>query len=179
MPSGVAARRYAQAVFEMADQAGTLDRWERDLRVLVDAFGDPAVAAFFASPKVPAEQKHALVRRLLGPDAEPLALNLAGLLIGRGRFAMLPQLYAAFEESLLARQGIALGDVTTAIPLDDQERAAVQQRLQALLGKEVQLRAHVDPEIIGGIIVRVGDQLIDGSVLSRLRALRERLVTAR
>lgn len=179
MPSGVAARRYAQAVFEMADQAGTLDRWERDLRRLADAFGDPAVAAFFASPKAPSEQKHTLARNLLGPEAEPLVLNLAGLLIERGRVALLPQLYAAFEELLLARRGIALGDVTTAIPLNDEERAAVRQRLKALLGKEVQVRAHVDPEIIGGIIVRVGDQLIDGSVISRLRALRERLVTAR
>lgn len=178
MPSGVAARRYAQAVFEIGDAAGTLERWERDLSRVVEALDDPRVAAFFASPKSPAARKREIVAQILGPGGEPLVANLVGLLIERGRLAMLPQLYADFHELLLARQGIAVGDITTAIPLGPDELAAVRGRLKALVGKELELRPHVDPEIIGGIIVRIGDSLIDGSVTSQLRRLRERLVSA-
>jgi F-type H+-transporting ATPase subunit delta len=179
MPSGVAARRYAQAVFEMADERGALDQWERDLGRLADALGDPAIAAFFASPKTPTAEKLATARRILGPDAQPLVANLTGLLIERGRFGLLPALYAAFHDMVLARRGIAVADVTTAVPLDAQERAIVQQRLRQVVGKDIELRTAVDPGIIGGIIARVGDQLIDGSVTSQLRRLRDQLVTAR
>ena len=179
MPSGVAARRYAQAVFEMADRAGTLERWERDLGTLADAFGDPLLATFFESPRSPAGEKRAMVQRLLGPDAEPLVLNLAALLIERRRLAMLPALYSAFREMLLERRGIAVAHVTTAVPLNEVEEDAVRQRLGALVGKQIELRTEVDPDIIGGIIARVGDQLIDGSVINQLRRLRERLVADR
>ena len=179
MPSGVAARRYAQAVFAMADRAGTLDRWERDLPSLADAFGDPLLATVVASPRTPEAEKRSTSQRLLGTDAEPLVLNMASLLIERGRLGMLPALYAAFRELMLERRGIAVAYVTTAVPLNEEEQAAVQRRLGALVGKQIELRAEVDPNIIGGIVARVGDQLIDGSVINQLRRLRERLITER
>ena len=179
MPSGAAIRRYSQAVFEMADQQGTLDAWERDLRSLAEAFENPQVAAFFASPQITASQKRATADQLLGPEAQPLTRNLIGLLIERGRIGALPQLYIAFHDRMLERQGIAVGEVTTAVPLGPDELALVRQRLRAMLGKDIEVRAVVDPEIIGGIVARVGDQLIDGSVIGQLRKLRERLVAQR
>ena len=179
MPSGMAARRYAQAVFEMAEQGGALDRWERDLSRLADALGDPTVAAFFDSPQIPTGEKRAAVGRLLGEEGQPLALNLAGLLIDRGRFRMMPGLYHAFHSMLLERRGIAVGELTTAVPLSDEELDFVKRHLRIIVGKEVEVRTIVDPDIIGGIIVRVGDQLIDGSVTSQLRKLRDRLAIPR
>lgn len=179
MPSGGAIRRYAQAVFEMADQQGTLDQWERDLRALDEAFGNPQVAAFFASPQITASQKRATADQILGPEAQQLARNLVGLLIERGRIGSLPQLYVGFHERMLERQGIAVGVVTTAVPLGLEEMALVRQRLAMMLGKEIEVRAVVDPNIIGGIVARVGDELIDGSVIGQLRKLRERLVAQR
>ncbi|MGN6562873.1 MAG: F0F1 ATP synthase subunit delta [Thermomicrobiales bacterium] len=179
MPSGTAARRYAQAVFELADEQGTLDRWERDLSILADAFGDPMVAAFFDNPQVPNTQKRETVARLLGPDGQQLTKNFAGLLIERGRFGAMRQIYNAFHDQVLARRGIAVGDVTTAVPLNDAELTFVRDRLSAIVGKDVEVRATVDPGIIGGIIARVDDQLIDGSVTNQLRKLRERLVARR
>ncbi len=179
MPSGAAIRRYAQAVFEMADQQGTLDAWERDLRSLAEAFENPQVAAFFASPQITASQKRATADQLLGPESQQLSRNLIGLLIERRRIGALPQLYTSFHDQMLEWQGIAVGVVTTAVPLGPEELALVRQRLGILLGKEIEVRAVVDPEIIGGIVARVGDQLIDGSVIGQLRKLRERLVAQR
>jgi F-type H+-transporting ATPase subunit delta len=179
VPSGAAVRRYAQAVFEIADEQGTLDRWERDLKALADAFGDPFVAAFFDNPQIPASEKRATADRLLGPAGQHLTRNLAGLLIERGRFNMMPRLYAAYHDLMLEREGIAVGEVTTAVPLNDDELAMVRRRLGAIVGKDVEVRAVVDPRIIGGIVARVGDQLIDGSVLNQLRRLREQLVAGR
>lgn len=175
VPGGAAARRYAQAVFEMANQQETLDGWERDLKSLAEAFENPDIAAFFDNPQVPVAEKRDLVRRLLGDEGQQLTLNLAGLLIERQRFGMLPHLYRTYHELLLQRLGIALGEVTTAVALDDEELDAIRRRLGERLGKEIELRPVVDPDIIGGLIVRVGDQLIDGSVISQLRKLRDRL----
>ncbi|MDP9372202.1 MAG: ATP synthase F1 subunit delta [Chloroflexota bacterium] len=179
MPSGTAARRYAQAVFEMADGGGTLDRWERDLGLLAGAMGDEAVADYLRNPQVPASQKRATVDRILGEEGQQLTRNLAALLIERGRLALLPQIYNSFHERLLERRGIAVGEVTTAVPLDEEELALVSRQLRTIVGKDVEIRQRVDPSIIGGIIARVGDQLIDGSVTSRLRRLREQLVARR
>ena len=172
----------------MADEQGTLDRWERDLKALAEAFNDPAVAVYFDSPQVPASQKLDLANRLLGPGAQPLARNLVGLLIERGRIRILPQIYTGFHDRMLERQGVAVGEVTTAVPLGPEELALVRRRLgavigkdievRAVVGKDVEVRAIVDPDIIGGIVARVGDQLIDGSVIGQLRKLRERLVAA-
>lgn len=178
MPSGAAVRRYAQAVFEMADEQGTLDRWEADLGRLAQAFAEPTVAAYFDSPQVPAHDKVTAANELLGPEAQPLARNLVALLIERGRIRILPRIYQDFHDRRLERQGIAVGEVTTAVPLSQEELALVRQRLGVLVGKDVELRSHVDPAIIGGIVARVGDQLIDGSVIGQLQKLRERLVTA-
>lgn len=178
MPSGGAVRRYAQAVFEMADEQGTLALWERDLSALAGAFADAQVAAYFESPQVPTAQKVDTANQLMGADAQPLARNLVGLLIERGRIGALPRLYADFHDRMLERQGIAVGEVTTAVPLGPEELALVRQRLAAVVGKDVEIRTVVDPEIIGGIVARVGDQLIDGSVIGQLRKLRERLVAA-
>jgi F-type H+-transporting ATPase subunit delta len=179
VPSGAAIRRYAQAVFEMADQQGALDAWERDLSALARAFENPQVAAFFDSPQITASQKRAAADEIIGPSGQQLARNLIGLLIERGRIGSLPQLYAAFHDRMLERQGIAVGEVTTAVPLGPEELALVRRQLGAMLGKEIEVRPVVDPDIIGGIVARVGDQLIDGSVIGQLRKLRERLVAQR
>jgi len=178
VPSGAAVRRYAQAVFELADEQGTLDQWERDLRSLAEAFQDPMVATYFDSPQVSAQQKLATAEQIIGPEAQPLMRNLVGLLIERRRIRDVPQVYNLFHDRLLERQGIAVGEVTTAVPLSPEEIELVRQRLGQVVGKRVEIRTTVDPEIIGGIVARIGDELIDGSVIGQLRKLRARLVAA-
>ncbi len=171
-----AAKRYAQAVVDLAKERGTLDAWYADLARLDELMRDPTAAQYFASPNIAPADKMRILDQVLA-NAQPETHNLARLLAERHRLDIVPQLFAIFAEARLAEQGIAIADVTTAEPLDPQEQTIVRAQLGRLVGKDVELRQHVDPGIIGGIVARVGDQLIDGSVVSQLRRLRARLAT--
>lgn len=178
MASGVA-KRYAQAVFSLAKEQGTLDQWQTDLALLNDVANDAGASAFLKNPTADGKQKIALLEAVLdksGGNAQ--AKNLARLLVEKQRLDIIPELYQIFEESMLAEQGIVYADVTTAEPLSEAGQTIVQEKLSELIGKQVRLRTKVDPSIIGGIIALVGDQLIDGSVINQLRQLRERLSAA-
>ena len=175
--ASAAAKRYAQAVLGLAKERGTLDAWQRDLKLLNDAMADPTVAAFLASPNVSEANKVQLVDYILA-QAQPEARNLAHLLIERQRIGVVPDLYRIYIEAVLAERGIAVAEVTTAEPLTIEEQQAVRAQLARIVGKEVELQMRTDPSIIGGIVARVGDQLIDGSVVNQLRRLRARLAAS-
>jgi F-type H+-transporting ATPase subunit delta len=174
MASG-AAKRYAQAVFSLAHERGTLDRWQADLAILNEVMADPGAVVYLKNPNVPTADKQALLDNVLA-SAQPEARNLAQMLIQRQRINIVPDLVRLYNESVLAERGIAIADVTTAEPLGPNEQEIVRTKLNQLIGKEIELRLHTDPAIIGGIVARVGDQLIDGSVINQLRRLRARLM---
>lgn len=178
MASGVA-KRYAQAVFSLAKEQGTLGQWQSDLALLNDVASNAEVSAFLKNPTTDGKQKAALLETVLeNGGGQAQAKNLARLLVEKQRLDIVPELYELFEESMLAEQGIVYADVTTAEPLSEAGQTIVQEKLSELIGKQVRLRTKVDPSIIGGIIALVGDQLIDGSVINQLRQLRERLSAA-
>lgn len=176
MASG-SAMRYAQAVIDLAAGEGNFDRWQRDLDGLADLVNDPEAGGFFANPNISNNEKLSVVGKVL-PDLHAEALNLVKMLIERRKIAILSDVAALVDEAALASQGIVRVDVTTAEPLDEAGHALVERQLKQLIGKDVQLRTAVDPEIIGGIVARIGDQLIDGSVINQLRNLRARLAAA-
>lgn len=169
-----AARRYAQAAFELAGERNALEIWDRDLRSLAEAFVTPEALAFIASRRVTPQAKESFLRRVAG-EPDPLVWNLVRLLASKGRLELLPQIMEGFQELLDAQRGIAHAEVVTAVALSDEERAALAQRLSALTGRQVQVTLREDPEIFGGLIARMGDQLIDGSTRSRLLQLKRQL----
>ncbi len=175
--ASTAAKRYAQAVFELAREKGALDAWESDLARLTELVSDREARDFFASPSVPAARKLAVLDEALA-GGSPETRNLVRLLVERNRIEDIPQIYALYQEAVRAERGIVFADVTTAEPMDERETALVREQLAKLVGRDVELRPRVDPAIIGGIVAQVGDQLIDGSVVSQLRRLRTRLATA-
>jgi F-type H+-transporting ATPase subunit delta len=177
MASG-AAKRYAQAVFSLAKERGTLDAWQADLARLDQVMADPVVASYLTSPSVAAAEKQRALGTLLA-DAQVETKNLVQLLIQRQRLDIIPDVVQIFGDMLLNERGIAIAEVTTAEPLGPDQQDVVRARLSRLVGKEIELRARTDPSIIGGIIARVGDQLIDGSVTTQLRRLRARLAAPR
>jgi len=172
-----AAKRYAQAVLGLAKEQGTLDAWQADLFQLNAMVADPAAKGFFASPTVTAEQKQAALDQGLAAS-QPEARNLAQMLLARGRLMMVPELFVLFEDGRRIERGVVVAEVTTAEPLGLRDQLMVRDRLAKILSKEIELRLTVDPDLIGGIVVRVGDLLIDGSVVSSLRRLRSRLAAA-
>ena len=97
-------------------------------------------------------------------NAQPEARNLARLLAERNRLGVIADLYRIYTDARLADHGIAVANVTTAEELNQAEQAVIAEQLKRLVGKEIELRMKIDPAIIGGIVARVGDQLIDGSV---------------
>jgi F-type H+-transporting ATPase subunit delta len=104
-------------------------------------------------------------------------MNLIGLMLRRGRIDQLPRIAAEFRRLDDARQGITVATATSAAPLTPDEQTALMGRLEQMTGGRVRLDVQVDPSLLGGLIVRVGDRLIDGSVRGRLERLRNRLVS--
>lgn len=176
MPASSAARRYAQAAFDIAKERNTLAVWDIDLRIVRETLeADPMLGRVLENPETSQSEREQIVARLFGSSLTPLAYNLVKLLLLHRRLMIAPQIQEAFEEMYLEDQGVAFADVTTAIPLTADEETRVADSLARLTGKTIRLRTHVDPEILGGILARVGDQLIDGTVTSQLRQLRNRL----
>lgn len=171
------ARRYGQAAFEIARETDSFDAWTRDLSILNDVMTDPVTRGYLVSPKISESDKQALLDKAL-ENAQPASQRLTTLLLERRRLAAVPDIYEHFQSLLLKEKGIVIADVTTAVPLDPAGEKMIQKQLSELVGKEVEVRAKVDPAIIGGMVARIGDNLIDGSVSSQLRRLHERLTTS-
>lgn len=174
----IAARRYAEAAFQIAREQGTEDRWSEGLSLMAAVFSDPEVAAIMQEARVSAADKMSLAERAL-EGVDPLVLNLARLLAHRGRTALAPQIAEALEELVDAERGIAHAVVTTAVPVSEAEARAVGEKLSEISGRQVVVETQVDEGIIGGLIARIGDRLIDGSTRSQLVALKRRLAEGR
>jgi F-type H+-transporting ATPase subunit delta len=178
MPRGIAAKRHAQAVFQLALQQGQLEKWLEDLEIIATTLRQPEVMAILESPKVHLDEKMQLIRRCL-PGVSQLALNLVYLLVARRRLRLTDQIVSEYKQLADAYQGLEHAEVTTAIPLDAEDEKRLSERLAALTGTRIMLTTKVDRDLIGGFVVRIGDHLIDGSTKSKLDSLRRRLIEAR
>ena len=172
MASRGVAKRYAQAVFSLAAEDNSHDQWLADLSRLAEAVEDPTTGGFFISPNVSEERKRAAVAQLLPGDRQKLARNLAIMMIDRHRFDSVPLLLEVYRDLVLESRGIAVARVTTAVEMTPAEELRVREGLQRIVGREIELRPTVDPDIIGGMVARIGDRLVDGSVVSQLNRLR-------
>ncbi len=168
-----AAKRYAQAAFAIARDGDAIAQWRADLDDVAAVLADSAAAGWFAAPRVPVAERQAAAERAL--EVAPLALNLARLLIAKGRTTEAREVADAFNRLADEHEGLAQAEITTAVPLQDDQVAAMEQRLGEALGKQITATASVDSDIIGGVVLRIDDHLIDGSVRSRLRRLRQEL----
>ncbi|HET8570435.1 MAG TPA: ATP synthase F1 subunit delta [Candidatus Limnocylindria bacterium] len=169
-----AARRYAEAAFELARDAGALDEWQRDLQTLVELLRNEELREVVEHPAIPYADKERVIRDV-APSVGRQPMELVLLMIRRGRPGAIEPMLARFAELVRRERGIALAEVRTALPLDDAERDAIADRLRQLTGDKVEMHEVVDEGLIGGIAVRIGDRLWDASVRSRLERLRARL----
>ncbi len=172
-----ASKRYGRAVYELAKETGTVDAWQQDLEVLAAIINDPDTGTYLQSPKVREAQRLTLLDGAL-KEAQPGARRLAEMLVKRQRLDIAPDMLEVFNHLQLEDDGVAIADVTTATPLDADSENLVEQQLSELIGKKLQVRYHVDPAIIGGLVAQVGDTLVDGSVSGQLRRMHDRLSLA-
>lgn len=172
-----AARRYARALLEVAftQPGGDPAAVRRELEQAATLLGSRRdLADALASPAVPLDAKRRLVEAVWA-EATPLLRRLLALLVARGRLALLPAIAAAYAELWNAARGVLPAEAASAAPLAPEQRAAVERVLGRLSGRDVELTATVDPELLGGLLVRIGGLVYDGTVRGRLRALRRRL----
>jgi F-type H+-transporting ATPase subunit delta len=172
-----AARRYAEAAFEVALRDDTVASWRAELEDAATIVEDETVGHMLANPAVARETRTEMAEGIFGKVAGRPVLNLIGLMLRRGRIEHLPRVAAEFRRLDNARQGITITTATSAAPLTPDEVRALTERMEQFTGGRVELDLQVDPSLLGGLVVRVGDRLIDGSVRGRLERLRNQLVS--
>lgn len=170
------ARRYARALFSLAQEAGagSIDTVSAQLGAVAQALSVSDASQALLSPGTPPARQSAAVASL-APSLAPLLVSFLGLLIERGRFDGLPQISAAFSSMVDLAQGRVRATVTAAQALTEQDLVHVQQALAKATGKTITLSAAVDPALIGGMTADVGGVLYDGSIKTQLAKLRESL----
>jgi F-type H+-transporting ATPase subunit delta len=173
----IAAKRYALAVLALADQHGDAPAWQDVLRQIADFMTDPDVRRVLENTRVGQEPKQRLIAAALN-DLPVLQLNFARLLVRKHRTALAHDISLIFDRLLEEQQGVTRAKATTAVALNDAERNALAARLREQVGHDVILETDVDPDLLGGVVVQIGDRLIDASTRAKLTAMRERLVGA-
>ncbi len=176
MPKGASARRYAQAAFELAREKDELETWSNDLGYLAQAMETQEFSEVLDAPQVTVAHKIALIDETVGGSINPLTRNLLALLASRNSAGLLTDALDAFQEMLDAHRGIERAELTSAVPLSTEQQSKIEAMLTEMVGKDISLTVRVDPEILGGIVARVGDRVIDGSTRTKLEGLRRELV---
>lgn len=175
MRPSTSARRYAEAAFDVAQNDGDIEGWLTELRTATEAVTEPSANSFFKDPNTSTAEKIQTIRRLL-PSVRPHVLNLAMLLVTRHRIGLMPGILQEFERLEHDARGVTEADITVARPMSDDEARQIGEQLgRATGGRQVNLRIHVDRSVLGGIIIRIGDQLFDASVRGRLERLRQEI----
>ena len=179
MRAGTIARVYAETLFRSADRHQRVDDVDESVRALsavLDA--SPEFRRFLAAPQIAADRKRALVAEAFQAGFDPLVLRFLELVIEKHRERVLEEIILAWKELLDARANRQSATVTAAIAPDPDTMARVQAALEKATGKTIVLDKRVDPTLLGGLVIRTGDTVIDGSLRSRLVALGRRLPTA-
>ena len=173
--SSTAARRFAEAAFEIARRDGTLERWADDLRLAADVVAQPDVARAVDNPAIPVAARREVLGVLLERRLSPKAFHLVLLLAQRGRLAAMPAVATEYKRLVDRERGVVVATVTSAVPLEPAELEAIGARVREITGARAEIATAVDPDLIGGVTVRIGDRLIDASVRGRLERLRDRI----
>jgi F-type H+-transporting ATPase subunit delta len=164
------ARPYAEAIFALADRGRGLDKWSRTLAVMAVVAADPGMRTAIGNPSLSADQVYGLFAGACG-DLALEAQNLVRVLIENRRLAMLPEIREIYEELKNEREGVIDALITSAHPLDSGQVSTLVAELERRFKRKVNPQVEVDPELIGGVRMRVGDEVIDGSVRGKLAAM--------
>lgn len=173
-------RRYGKALFQSARKRGEAEVVGGELKSLEELFRtEPRIQRYLHAPTVSESEKVEFVRRHFGPRLRPLTVEFLALLIEKRRAGELETVAVAYDALLQAERNVVQGRVVSARPVEPELVEGVRQRLARLTGKQVELRAEVDPSLLGGMAVYLGGKVIDGSVRTRLERVRDALHAVR
>lgn len=171
------ARNYAEALLALARKAGDLQAWGRMIDDVASAIErDERLRRFLEAPQISADEKNAVLAKAYEDRAPRLFLRYLQRLVMNRRQMLIPEIANEYRDLVDEAEGRIHAQVTVAKPVDDDARAAIARHLSHTIGKPVVPQVRVNPNIMGGIIVRIGDRVMDGSVRRRLGVLRSRMI---
>ena len=174
MANRLSGQRYAQAIFELALENQLLEEWDQDLRLASDVLQDEEFALFLKHAEVSSERKVTAIESVLA-EVHLLVRNLVSLLVSRDGVEAIADVQGGYTRLLDEHLGRQLVEVTAAVPLEDAELERITRFAAELTGKEVVVTTRVDESILGGLVIQIGDQLLDGSTSAALERLRRNI----
>ncbi|MGR9086579.1 MAG: F0F1 ATP synthase subunit delta [Gammaproteobacteria bacterium] len=162
------ARPYASAVFKRAKETGKTDKWSQALAFMGTVLRDPAVSRIVDNPKISDERKSGLMLDLCREQGDQEIANFLKLLVYNKRLSLLPHIVRLYEGYKAEDEGYLEVDVLTAYALTKEAKTRLAESLEKTLSKQVHIKAAVDKSLIGGVLVRAGDKVIDGSIRGQL-----------
>ena len=170
------ARPYAQAAYDQAEREGAIDAWSEALALLAMVTGDRNLGDLLADPRVPADRVTALVVSVCGDALSATMANFVRLLGESRRLALGPEIARRFEQERRRRAGRSAVEIISAFDLGPEQARLLAGAVERRLGHQVAVETAVDPSLIGGVVIRIGDAVIDASLKGRLRELENELV---
>lgn len=165
------ARPYAEALARMAGEGGTWSAWSAMLDVATKVAGEAQVAALTNNPSLSASEVAEVIIAICGDQLNNEGANLVRVLAENKRFASLPEIARLFEEIKAEQEGVLESRITTAFALSETQLSALVDKLQNRFGCRINVTQAIDPELIGGVIIQVGDEVMDASVRGRLAGM--------
>jgi F-type H+-transporting ATPase subunit delta len=176
MSQSTVARRYATALYEEADDTGVLEDVDDDVLMLRESLeSTDELLRFFKSPVISKEKKESVIEALLDDRVEGLLVRFLRLLVHKDRETMTKEVLDAYQSLRDEQRGIVNAHVTVAHPISEEEREALLETLEEQTGKSVRLHLQEDSDLVGGVVIRIGDHVFDGSVRNKLSTLHDRM----
>jgi F-type H+-transporting ATPase subunit delta len=178
--TGEILQRYAQALLSLAQDSNIVEQVGNDVNSVLSTLNEsPDLRNFLASPVFKAADKKAVLNRILGDGVHPYTKSFMLLLVDRRRIILLEGICKEFQALLRKLNQTVLAEVTTVNELNDDQRRSLQEKVMAITGAQsVELETKIDPDLIGGVLIKIGSQVIDASLRGQLRRISLRLSNA-
>ncbi|MFA7077947.1 MAG: F0F1 ATP synthase subunit delta [Syntrophomonas sp.] len=174
------ARRYAEAFFSIAQEANKIDDYQTELGKIVQSIQETeGLREYFAHPLIPAKEKKDIANKIFAKAVSPITLNFLLLILDKKRETYLELIYNEYEEMADESRNIKKAELISAMAVSDEDVKTLSETLSSSTGKTIQLKLTIDPAILGGVKIRMGDKIIDASVAKKLEMLKKNLKTAK